>query len=326
MGIPQILRDFGHVPEQVFTELGFEPVQFTDPDNKIPFVPTSLLLEKCVAVTGCRHFGLLVGQSADPSSLGIAGFMLRVADDVDTALQGLMRHLDLHDQGGVGTFVKEQATTMLGYEIHLPDVHAQEQILDMSLAVICNIMRALCGRDWNPSRVLLRRPRPDNLEPYNDFFSAPVRFNANQSSVVFPSKWLSHKLDSADPLLFTFLEKRAAVLHARQSFSLLDELRKFITIALVTGHCTASAAAGHFGMHERTLNRRLGEKGTSFRRELEKVRYEKARIMLAQSKASHAEIAWALGYSDGTAFNRSFKRWSGFTPEKWRSINRQHET
>jgi AraC-like DNA-binding protein len=321
MSIPKILEELGCDPVPIFKGAGFELHQFDDPDKEIPFIAGSLLLERCVEASGCEHFGLLVGQCADPSSLGIAGFILRVAVNVDVALCGLLRHLDLHDQGGAATLDKGDKASMLGYEIHLSGVHAQEQILDMSIAVICNIMHGLCGRDWKPTKVLIGRPTPHDDKPYKRFFQVPVEFNAKQSTVVFPSRWLKQRLESADPLLFEFLEKKAAELHSQQILDLPGALRKFISTTLATGHCTANAASGYLGMHERTLHRRLSKQGTSFRQELEKIRYEKACNLLSLSSATHGEIAWALGYSDGTAFNRSFKKWSGMTPARWRAYH-----
>ncbi|MCG6896660.1 MAG: AraC family transcriptional regulator [Thiocapsa sp.] len=38
-------------------------------------------------------------------------------------------------------------------------------------------------------------------EPYRRFFGAPLRFDAEQSAVAFPTRWLDHPIMSADRLL-----------------------------------------------------------------------------------------------------------------------------
>ena len=97
MGLPQLVRDLGCDPDPIFASAGFDTSQFEDPDVEILFVPASRLLAHCVKATACDHLGLLLGERAAPSSLGVAGFMLQAAPDVSTALRGLVRHLDLHD-------------------------------------------------------------------------------------------------------------------------------------------------------------------------------------------------------------------------------------
>jgi len=196
---------------------------------------------------------------------------------------------------------------------------AADQIYDLSMSVICKIMRSLCGASWNPTEVLLSRRQPQDLAPYQRLFRAPLRFDADQSAVVFPTRWLDHPIASADPLLHRYLEKKANDLHAHQQTSFAANLRRLVRKSLATRKISVADIAKQLHMHERTLNRRLREEGTSFRRELKDIRYEVARQLLADSKIPLSKIATALNYADATAFSRAFKRWSGFTPARWRT-------
>jgi len=322
MSLPTILRELGCEPEPILGSLGFKPSQFDDPDHELPFILTSRLFARCVEATACKHFGLLIGMRADPSSLGIAGFMLSTAHDVNAALLSLRRHLDLHDQGGAVSIVTDGDLTSLSYAIHLSGVSATDQIYDQSIAIACKIMRGLCGEDWNPTKVLLSRPPPLNPALYKNFFKAPIRFNATENAIVFPTRWLQLKLSSEDPFLFDYLERKADELHLSQGKDLINELHRFVRNTLITQKCTASSAAQHLGIHERTLNRRLQEQGTTFRDEVNEVRYAMAQSFLTNnSEASNIEIALALGYTDATTFIHAFKRWSGTSPAQWRGQN-----
>ena len=318
MSLPSILRASGCEPQPILDNFGFKPSWFENPDQKLPYIQTSRLIEYCVEVTACKHFGLLMGMRANPSSLGIAGFMLSTAPDVNIALQALIRHLVLHDQGGVVSVVTNGKFTSLFFAIHLSGVSASEQVYDLSISLACKIMRGLCGEDWNPTEVLLSRPPPQDQTPYRHFFKAPIRFNATESAIVFPSHWLQHKLPSADTFLFDFLERKATELHLNQGKNLIDQLRRFVRKSLITQECTANTAAQHLGIHQRTLNRRLQELGTSFRQVVNEVRYVMSQNFLANSEASNTEIALALGYTEVTTFSHSFKRWSGISPAQWR--------
>ena len=50
-----------------------------------------------------------------------------------------------------------------------------------------------------------------------------------------------------------------------------------------------SSLARQLCMHERTLHRRLQESGTTYRRELENLRYQMARQMLVDSAMPHSK-------------------------------------
>jgi AraC-like DNA-binding protein len=326
VGIPAVLHSLGCEPRPLIEKAGFTLAQFADPDLRIPFVQGSRLLAQCAAATGCEHFGLLLGERSAPSHLGIAGYLLQSAPDVRTALRGLLEFLELHDEGGVATLVTDPEVTLLGYAIHLPGVEAQEQIYDLSAAMIYKIMRGLCGDDWRPGGVLIMRRPPEAPARYQQFFDAPVRFGSDQTALAFATHWLDHCLPTSDPLLHNHLEQEAVALRAAQDQALAGRLRRLLHQCLVSGGCSASRLAQLLGVHERTLNRQLEAEGTSFRRELDRVRFTAARQLLTATDASLLEIAVALGYADGSSFSHAFKRWSGATPARWRKAVTEADT
>jgi AraC-like DNA-binding protein len=317
--IPGILRELDSHPKPVFDSVGLNIGDFSDPDTEISYLLGSRLLARCVSATNCEHFGLLVGVRASPSSLGVAGFMLSSAPDVTTALHGLVQHLDLHDQGGVLALHVEDDIALLSYAIHEPGAQATDQIYDLAVAVACNILRGLCGQRWNATEVFLSRRPPRDLAPYRRFFRAPLHFNAVQSGLAFPSRWLNHELVSADPLLHRHLAHEALTLHALRNASLVEAVRRTLRRRLGSHCCTATDVARELHMHRRTLSRKLQEQGTSFRQELDTVRLAVAQQLLADSTLSVARIATLLDYADIPAFSRAFKRWTGMSPAQWRS-------
>ena len=61
----------------------------------------------------------------------------------------------------------------------------------------------------------------------------------------------------------------------------------------------------------RTLRRRLAHEGTSWRRILDRVRFEACERRMLESSLTLTEIAGELGYSDQAHFTRAFYRWTG---------------
>jgi hypothetical protein len=72
-----VLAELGANPERIIAEAGLDPRLFDDGNNLISFRALSHLLALCVERTNCPHFGLLVGQKATLSSLGLVGLLIR---------------------------------------------------------------------------------------------------------------------------------------------------------------------------------------------------------------------------------------------------------
>jgi AraC-like DNA-binding protein len=306
-------------PAGVFAEAGLDLKAFDDPDNRIPFAGRSHLVSRCVARTGCRHFGLLVGQQGGLSSLGLVGYLARHSPDVGTALRTLERFFHLHVQGAVLTLTVEGGSAFFVYGIYSPGVEAADQITDGALAIACNMLRQLCGRDWKPIEVMLAHRRPVDTLPFRQFFQAPLRFDAERSALAFSADWLERPVHAADPELRRLLQKQIDALEARYDGDFPEQVRGVLRTALLTGHTKADQIAALFSMHARTLNRRLIGFRVSFQQLVDESRFEVARQMLETTGMNVSEIAAALHYSDASAFTRAFRRWAGTTPALWRA-------
>jgi AraC-like DNA-binding protein len=81
-------------------------------------------------------------------------------------------------------------------------------------------------------------------------------------------------------------------------------------------------AAMNLGMSERTLQRRLAELGTSFRREVERARVTEAKRLLITTDDKVEVVAAAVGLGKDQQLATLFRRWTGMTPATWRATQR----
>ena len=88
---------------------------------------------------------------------------------------------------------------------------------------------------------------------------------------------------------------------------------------------TLEQIAPRLHMSPRTLHRRLGQEGTSFRRVVTEVRRELAARHLLERQLAISEIAFLLGFSAASVFHRAFKRWTGRAPLAYRESTVPHE-
>jgi AraC-like DNA-binding protein len=319
--IPEVLRELGVEPGAVLAAAGIESARLQDPHSTIPFTTMGRLAAECAALTGCPHFGLLVGGREGLPALGLVGFLVQHSPDVGTGLRNLVAHIRHFQRGAVTTLSTDEGTACLGFDIYLEQVEGQDQIYDGAIAVYTNVMRALCGPTWRPSEVAFAHGRPADLRPYQRFFGAPLRFDAERNCVAFPGAWLDQPIPGAEPMLYQILQRQVDALDEDAGAGFASAVRGIVRTLLVGNRCSVEEAAAVFGIHRRTLHRRLKREGVTFDALVEGVRAELAKELLAARQTPLSRVASTLGYADVSAFSRAFRRWFGTTPARWRSDN-----
>jgi AraC-like DNA-binding protein len=72
-------------------------------------------------------------------------------------------------------------------------------------------------------------------------------------------------------------------------------------------------------MSPRTLQRRLGDSGTTYKEILDKTRHALAMAYLSAPQHSVSDVTYLLGFSCDSSFTRAFRRWTGQSPSDWRA-------
>ena len=144
-----------------------------------------------------------------------------------------------------------------------------------------------------------------------------MRFEAERSALVYARSDLAGAIPGADPQLRAAAQWRLEQT-ANAAPDILSRTRRAIVPLIQSKDLSLSGVAEKLAMQPRTLNRRLAPEGASFQGEVERLRYEFSRQLLANTDLPISQIAYALGYSAISAFSRSFRRWSGTTPGEWR--------
>jgi AraC-like DNA-binding protein len=252
-------------------------------------------------------------------SLGLVGLLARSSTDVWAALDRLVNFMHLHARGAMIGLTVDHVLAMLTYDAYQPGVEATDQIGDAAVAMMFNVMRSLCGPDFQPIEARFAHREPADVVPFRRSFRVPLRFDAEQYALVFSRNWLDVRLPSADVELQRLLQKQVAAIEAKHGDEFPETVRSVLRSALLTGHASADQIAALFSMHTRTLSRRLEEFGTGFRELVDEGRFEIARQMLKDTSLDVSQIAASIGYARASVFTRAFRRWSGSTPTVWRT-------
>ena len=159
------------------------------------------------------------------ASLGLIGLSMLHSADVGTALRGLILTLHLHGRAVVPTLVVRDDVVVFSLSPYGDYTVGMQHVADFSIAMACNLMRAMCGPKWVPGEVLFSHRAPADRRPYSCFFKAPLRFGADHTALVFPSGWLAHRVPGANRDMRRALQHAVAALLSQQDFDLLTKVR-----------------------------------------------------------------------------------------------------
>jgi AraC-like DNA-binding protein len=170
-----------------------------------------------------------------------------------------------------------------------------------------------------PREVVFRHAAPSTDRFHRDYFGCRVTFDAPLNGIDFATSQLSRPTLLADEGLSHYLLAQLDDLRLQTSErSLEEDVRGAVADSLPDGQPSKSQVARRLGMSERTLHRRLAERGESFQTIATDARREAAESLLRSGSHSLAEVAFLTGFSDQSAFTRAFKRWTGRKPASFR--------
>ena len=301
-------------------DVGLPADRVADPDARVPGDVVFRIFEEGPRRTGDPLFALHAPALIPAGAAEVLEFAGRSSRTLGEMLARIARYYALLDDrtemkletsGGAARVVVRATTSP----------PAPRTATELLFAYLFERGRALTGADVPLRAVHFLAAGPVDASPYEAFFHAPVRFSQPANEMLFDPAALDAPILTADAALVSFLDRQAEIMLAKlrpTDDSLLERVRRLVVETLQDGELPVEAAAKRLAVSPRTLQRRLGEAGTSYAGVTESVRRELAAQYLANPRLAMAEIAYLLGFSQTSAFHRAFKRWTGSTPAEHR--------
>ncbi len=169
-----------------------------------------------------------------------------------------------------------------------------------------------------PKWIHFAHHRQSGLAERESFFGIAPRFGMEANRVMLDRSDLRRRNPAADRRLYQILEHRMATLLPEQGDDdLILKVREEVAKALAAD-AALNGVAKRLGLGARTLQRRLRDRGLADNKIVEQVRQEGSFRHLRRGDLQISEIAVRLGYSEVSAFDRVFRRWSGTSPLAFR--------
>lgn len=191
-------------------------------------------------------------------------------------------------------------------------------IADMTLTVYYHLIRLTTNEEWRPERMLTPSQKFDRHRTVDHFEDCRTEVCRNLWALGFPTKFLSRRLPWKEPVM-KFDASCAWRFGPDGSEPIVDSLYRLISSLFPYRLLpTLEQVAQMIGASPATIKRQLHASGMSYRRLLDRLRFDAATEMLAVPQMTVNEIARELGYSGTNNFVRSFRRMTGMTPGQYR--------
>ena len=162
---------------------------------------------------------------------------------------------------------------------------------------------------------------PQYVEQYWVHLGEHTRFERPLDMMCIPREYLTHNWPGASATAGQVARQQALEQIEQLGFatSFLDCLYGYLR-EHVRQPPSLEQAAHTFAMSPATLKRKLQRHDTGFQQQVDRVRKHVALHLYQAKGLSNEEVAAYLNFNDAANFRRSFKRWTGSTPNLIRQL------
>lgn len=316
-----LAQQTGVDPEEVYAEVGFDSTALDIPGARFPYDQFDMIWNAAEEKSLDPYIGLHMGEKVFNFPGHILFMLIQNASDIKSAIEKGCQYFNLLNDIITPAFSMNQNTASITIRLHTSDFKTSRHIFEGLLAAYSSLLYRLSENKIQFQKVSFVHARPENISEHQRIFHAPLYFNEPENKLVFSAEYLDLPIELSDREVFETLELLAQKLQERlYTYGPWSEKVSKIMMNLLKGEKPEiESIAGRLAISPRHLQNHLKNEGITYRALLDNVRKEKAIYFLKNTNVSINEIAYLLGYSEQSSFNKAFKRWLNLTPREIRS-------
>lgn len=314
----------GGDPDRVLGAVGLDRCALAEADGFIPASSFSRILEESARATGDALFGLHFAERFDPRDVGALAYVALNSPTISAAIANIVRYMRIHNQGATVRFDAEEGLGCLRYVLAGDAGKSPRQHNEYSMVIVLKAFRSMAGSRWTPQEIQFAHESPDQISEHVRVFGCVVTFERPFNAMVFEQHLMERTIAAADSRLYRILKQHVerVLNEIPHSSDFVAGVSRAVAKSMGEGAPGLGRVAADLAMSSRTLERRLKQHGVVFKDLLTDIRRRMAIEYLGSAEHRLAEIAFLLGYSEVSAFNRAFKRWTGVSPLQYRAGKR----
>jgi AraC-like DNA-binding protein len=300
----------------LLSRAGVDRALLDDPDARIPADRADAVWREAYGAGGDPALSLHAAEQTPFGAFRVLDYLGASGATLGEGMRRVAAYFPLVDPRASLAVEEEPGAVALvfrGAGMELPP-----QAQEYTLAILASRVRHVA-----PGAALAVRlafPRPRYAGEHARVLGVAPAFGAALPALALPRAAWEAPTRTGDRTLFAALDEHARALLARTSppEGAAARARSAIAADLPGKEPSLARVARALGASPRTLQRRLGEEGTSFAAAVDEVRRERALACLQAGDVAMAEVSWLLGFAEQSAFARAFRRWTGEAPTRWR--------
>lgn len=316
--IAESARSQGYDPDQWCTPLGVDLARLDPEADEVGMHECAALVRELWRTTDDELWGLGPAPIAR-GMFELIGLVVVHAPDLAGVLDRFQQMTSLLPN--VPTFASERSgdTVRLTIDLDLSR-DPQHLAIDALLSMSHRFLGWLVGHRIRLHVVELPYPRPAVLAGYETLFGAPLRFDAPVASFSFDADLLSLPVLQTEESMAEYAAQAPVNLMRRRDWgsAASDRVRKVLQRGLQGEWPTPDEVAARLSMSPQNMRRLLREEGTSLTQIKEELLRDAAIASLTAGRESVTALSERLGFSEPSAFNRAFRRWTGSAPTSYR--------
>jgi AraC-like DNA-binding protein len=300
--------------------LGMDEARLADPDARIPASAMYATWEACMRSCRDDGFPMDMAKITSVSKLGLLGYVLYTRPTTGSALEALARYHDLVNDSGRWSIRHGEAETIIAWQRDGDRTLGMRVANEQVLAALVVVGKHTARGGIPIRRAYFRHGKPRHDEAHAQVFGVAPVWSAEMDALVIPREALDDKPGGANDVLSDYFATAAeqALARVANAGSWSARVARVVSASLGSGIPTLQSVARELGTSERTARRRLASEGVAFDSLVQRVQQENANELLAGTTHIR-DIAFALGFSDTTAFSRAYRRWTGKAPTEARA-------
>lgn len=317
-------REIGIDYEAVLAVANLQEADLSELDKRIPFEAYMAAFETAATLSGDPFFGLHFGEQIKPGHYGIVGMVAMSCSKASELMDLHSQYQSLVADNVINHYETTEEGVRLTCTPKVDNFTNNRLHFESAFSAWITLARWITGlKNHYPIEVCFTFPAPDELSEYHRVFGENIRFEQPAATVLFDSVLMNAPIPQSNPALRRQLETQANELLLKaggnQTDPVLQKVQHLIANSLADGTPDIESVAEQLAMSTRALQRKMSELDSSFSKLLDSTRQELAMSYIQKPHVSLTEIAFLLGFSEQSAFNRAFKRWTGDAPSSYRN-------